>query len=66
LIAAQSVGISPEVVKAGKLTKDDAMKVMEAYKAAFGAESLLSLLLKSGTTSNVPTIKYDEKGNRIQ
>jgi len=66
-IAAQAVGVSPEKLKSGKLTKDEAIKIADKYKDQFGTESLLEMLLGGAMEEKSSSvIKFDAQGNRIQ
>jgi len=69
LVAAQSVGINPEKVRSGQLSKEEAISVAEAYRKQFGTENLIKMLLGAGMSTDVaqeePVIQFDENGELI-
>ena len=69
LVAAQTVGIDPEKVKSGKLSKEEAIALAEAYKEQFGTENLIKMLfgagMATGGAASEPVIQFDENGELI-
>jgi len=65
-IAAQAVGVSPEKLKSGELTTEEAAKIAEEYQKKFGTESFLKMIFGGAQPQPPATQHYDETGKRIK